>query len=341
MLRALRLMLVAWLATLLGRLLDRRRHPRWPFGLELVVRYLRLDWDETASWDLTRLAADLERRPFPRHFVKKVQREAITIGGVPATRFVPPTSRGAGRLLCLHGGSYIYGSSRSTHAEFFARLAYETGVEAIGLDYRLAPEHPYPAQIEDALSAFDALVADGVPPERIVLVGDSAGGNLALALQIALRNRGGAQAGAAVLSSPWSDLEMPGASFAENEPIDFGTRAVLVTHARTFAGDVPLSDPRISPTHADLKGLAPCLVTVGECELPRDDILTLAQRLRDAGVEVTQHVAPDMPHNAPFLATLHPAAQAAHDTIVSYVCAWLAPVRAVARTEDSGGARSA
>ena len=142
MLRALRLMLVSWLATVLGRLSGRARHPRWPFGLELVVRYLRRDWDETAGWDFGRLASDLERRPYPRYFAKKVRMDSVTLGGVAATRFVPPQRRAEGRLLCFHGGSYIFGSTHSTHAEFFARLAYEAGIEAVGVDYRLAPAHP-------------------------------------------------------------------------------------------------------------------------------------------------------------------------------------------------------
>ncbi len=232
--------------------------------------------------------------------------------------FTPPGKRD-GVVLFFHGGSYVYGSARTTHEDLCARIALESGVELVGIDYRLAPEHPYPAQLEDARAAFDALLKDGRSPADIVLAGDSAGGNLAIALQLALRDAGRAQARAAVLVSPWSDLEMPATSFVDNDPYDFGTREVLVAQARMFAGDVPLSDPRLSPTNADLEGLAPCLVLVGECEIPRDDIVKLATRLEAAGVETTLHRAPDMPHNAPVFAAYHPSGLRALEVIADYV----------------------
>ena len=111
---------------------------------------------------------------------------------------------------------------------------------------------------------------------------------------------------------------MKGASFVENDRFDFGTREVLVLQAAMFAGDVPLSDPRLSPVHADLGGLAPTLVLVGECETPRDDILALASRLENAGVATTLHRATDMPHNAPLFASYHPQGQLALETMATF-----------------------
>ena len=319
MLRSLRLMVSAWLATILGRLFGRPRHATWPFVFELLVRYLRLDWDETASWDDAKLRADLNARPYPNKFAKKVTIVEGSLGGVRAWRFVPPNTKVGRCVLFLHGGSYVYGSARTTHAEFIARIAFETGIEVVGIDFRLAPEHRYPSQLDDAVTAFDSLVSNGVPAQNIMIVGDSSGGNLAVALQLALRGRGGPQAVAVALSSPWVNLEMPAASFTENDPFDYGTRSVLARQALTFAGDLPLSDPRISPNYANLQGLAPCLVTVGDLEIPRDDILEFAERLKNAGVNVTLHVAKNMPHNAPVFAAYHPEGQSALDAIVRFI----------------------
>lgn len=323
MFRALRLLFVAWLATSLGRLFGRPRYAAWPFMLELLVRYLRLDWEQTAAWADARLRADLDARPYPMRFAKKVNIVESSLGGNPAWRFIPPAVKQGCCVLFLHGGSYIYGSARTTHAELIARIAFEAGIEIVGLDYRLAPENRYPAQLHDAISAFDALVSNGIAAQKILLAGDSAGGNLALALQLALRDRGGPQAVALVLSSPWINLEMSAASFRENDPFDYGTRDVLARQAAAFAGDLPLCDPRISPTNANLQGLAPCLVTVGELEIPRDDILEFAERLKNAGVSTTLHLIKDMPHNAPVLAAYHPEAKAALDAIVGFIRASL------------------
>jgi monoterpene epsilon-lactone hydrolase len=319
MLRTMRLFLWAYFATLRARLANGPRMASWPFGFEVVVRYLRRDWESTADWDFARLRADMDRRPYPKNAVKKVSVRDATLGGVPARSFAPPEARHAGVVLFFHGGSYIYGSVRSTHAELLASLTLASGTKVVGPDYRLAPEHPYPAQLENALAAFDALVASGTPAGAIVLAGDSAGGNLALATAIALRDRGGAQPCALVLLSPWSDLAMPGASFRNNDRFDYGTREVLVRHARAFAGSVPVDDPRVSCVHAALGGLPPSLVVFGACEIPHDDIVSLADALEAAGTKVTRHEAPDMPHNPAVFAAYHPSGMGALEAMARFV----------------------
>ncbi len=256
---------------------------------------------------------------------KKTRLRDEPLGGVPARWFVPVGAAEDRVVLFFHGGSFAYGSARTTHADVIARLALESGFTVIGVDYRLAPEHPFPAQIQDALAAFDALVERGFAPSEIVLAGDSAGGNLAIELQIALRDRGRGQAAGAVLLSPWSDLTMPGRSFVDNDPYDFGTRVELVAQAKAFAGDTPLEDPRLSPVNADLVGLAPTLVIAGEVEIPRDDIVVLAERLERAGVDVTLHVAKDMPHNPMVFAAYHPSGQRALEKAAQFVERLLKP----------------
>lgn len=312
-------MLLATWATLTARLRGRPRHPAWSFSFEVAVRYLRLDWEQTASWDFRKLRGDMDRRPYPRNYAKKVRQEDAELGGIPVRRFVPPQRSGVGCVLCLHGGSYIFGSAGTSHCELMAHIAHDTGLEVLGLEYRLVPEHRYPAQLEDALAAFSAVTRAGTAADEVIVVGDSSGGNLALALSLALRDAGEPQPAALALISPWSDLEMPGRSFEENDPYDFGTRDALLRHARAFAGELPLSDPRISPLRANLKGLPPCLVVVSELEIPRDDIEALARALEKAGVDVALHLARHMPHNAPTFAAYDPEGKAALDAVVSFV----------------------
>lgn len=292
--------------------------PSWSFGFEVVVRFLRLDWEETSGWPLAEVRAATDARPYPQDMVRKTTVADDVLGGVSVRSFTPKSASADRVILFFHGGSYIYGSGRTSHGDVIARLALGSGMKAISVEYRLAPEHPFPAQLDDALAAFDALVASGVPASAIVVAGDSAGGNLAVELQLALRDRGSEQARAAVLFSPWCDLEMPGASFVENDPFDFGDRATLVKHAQAFAGGAPLADPRISPIHADLAGLHPMFVVAGEAEIPRDDIVAFAERLKAAGVEVTLHLAKDMPHNAPVFAAYHPSGRLALDEAAKF-----------------------
>lgn len=310
MLRLLSLLIVTFFRTLRRRIAKGRARPTWTFSFEWIVRCLRADWEATASWPLARLRHDQNARPFPKDIVKQTKTRDGELGGIDARWFVPPhvtAEEDVPPLLFFHGGSFIYGSSRTTHGDLAARLALATQRIVIGIEYRLAPEHPYPAQIEDARRAFDALVASGVKPSSILLAGDSAGGNLAIELQIALRDDGQAQAGGAILISPWCDLAMPGASYVSNDPFDFGDRAVLLAHADAYRGEASTADPAISPTHAPLAHLSPTFICAGECEIPRDDILTFAKKLKDADVNVTLHVAKDMPHNAPMFAAYHPS----------------------------------
>lgn len=301
----------AFFQVLASRFRDGRRLPSWTFSFEWIVRFLRVDWEASAGGDIPALRKELDSRFYPPDFARKVKVSDEVLAGVPARWFVrKDAKREGGVVLYLHGGSFLYGSARTTHAELIARLAFESGVAAVGVDYRLAPEHPYPAALEDATRAFDALVADGLAPQRIVIAGDSSGGNLALALQLALRDRG-VRAGGLVLLSPWADLTMPGASYVENDPFDYGTRAELVRHAAVYAGSHALDDPLVSPMFADLSGLPPAFVQAGTAELLRDDILALARKLDASGTEVTLDEVPEMPHNPCLLASLHPVAGAA------------------------------
>lgn len=325
MLRTLRLFVLTLFAVTRARLARGPLRPGWSFLFEGTVAFLRRDWEDSAGWDFARLRAEVAARPYPKDFARRVEVRDESWGTVPAVTYVPKTAPRRGAVLFFHGGSYLFGSARTTHGELLARLAFESGARVVGLDYRLAPEHPYPAQRDDALAAFDALVASGMKPDEIVLAGDSAGGNLALAVAIALRDRGGPTPRALALMSPWADLTMPGPSFRTNADCDYGTRDELVRQARAFAGAVPFDDPGVSPFYGRLEGLPPTLVEVGTAELLHDDIVALADRLKVAGVAVTLHVAAEMPHNAAVFAAFHPAGAAAARALADFVASHLDP----------------
>jgi acetyl esterase/lipase len=309
MLRLLRILCVSLFTTFRARFRRGPARPTWSFQFEWIVAFLRRDFDESARWSYEELRRDLNGRRYPAKASRRVARRRVKLSGLQAVWFTPPNAN-AGAVLFFHGGSYIFGSIETSHAEMAAGLALASGLPVVGVDYRLAPEHPYPAALDDALAAFDALVASGTDPSRILVAGDSAGGNLALALQLALRDRGTTQARAAVLISPWLDLTASRASCREADAIDYGQTWFLLQHARDFAGALELSDPRLSLIDADLAGLSPLLVVVGGAERLLDEGKELVERARRVGVDADLYVAADMPHNPPALVDFHPNAAA-------------------------------
>lgn len=319
MARILWLWVSAFAVTARSRVLHGPLVPSWSALFESVIRFLRRDWEATAAWDPARQRRDWDARPTPKKFVRRVTIQHEHLSGVAVVRFLPSDVVRKRTLFYLHGGSFAYGSAKTTHADLLAHLADATRYEVVGVDYRLAPEHPYPAQLEDAVAAFDGLCQCGVPAESILVMGDSSGGNLAFYLLLTLRDRGGPLPHSLVLLSPWSDLTMPGASFVRNDAYEYGTRAVLCEQARRYAGDMALDDPRLSPVKADPRGLCPTMIVAGDHEIPYDDILALARRLQMSGVPLTLHTAIDMPHNALVFAGMHPSADAAFDAVVAFV----------------------
>ena len=223
--------------------------------------------------------------------------EPATVGGIEGFWLRPDTARPAARMLYLHGGGYMLGSARA-FASFAGQIATRNGADTFVPDYRLAPEHPFPAAIDDVLAAYRGLVADGA--ERIVVAGDSAGGGLTLALLSILadeRKRGTLQPVAAAVMSPWTDLALTGASFetrAEADPIF--TRGTLQAFADAYLQGQVATDPRASPLYARLGGLPPIRIDVGEDEVLLDDSVRYADRARAAGVDVTLAVWNGMPH---------------------------------------------
>lgn len=223
----------------------------------------------------------------------------VEVAGVPCERF-HPTGGGGGLVVYHHGGAYTAGSLDS-HRPLTARLARACGCDLVAVDYRLAPEHPHPAGLDDAGAVYRQLLADGTPAARIVVAGDSAGGGLTAALLLALRDAGEPLPAGAVLLSPWLDLTLSSDAVRTRAGEDPMLRAdSLARSARAYAGD-DLRRPLVSPVHADPRGLPPLLVLVGTAEILLDDSRTFADRARAAGVPVDLDVEDGLIHVWPFI----------------------------------------
>jgi epsilon-lactone hydrolase len=305
MLRMLRLLALTFWPTMSSRLRRGPLRPSWSFMFEWMIRSLRLDWDETASWPLPQQRASMAAKFYPQPHVRRVTARDEVVADVRVRRFIPARP-GATKIVYFHGGSYIYGSTETSHADLCAHLALASSLEVLGVEYRLAPEHVWPAQLDDALAVCRAIA--GSP---LILAGDSAGGHLAAKVAQAV------QATALVLISPWVDLEMPGRSWVENDRYDWGTREVLLRQAHAVAADIPLHS--LGLARDPLRALPQTLVVVGGAEALRDDILGFVDTLRAAGVDCSLHVAEEMPHNAPFFEAYHPSAQAAFDAVAAFI----------------------
>ncbi|GAB3834458.1 alpha/beta hydrolase [Kribbella italica] len=216
-----------------------------------------------------------------------------TLGGRPALDVLVEGADRDGVILYLHGGGYSIGSAR-TGANLAAPLARSTGVPAVSLDYRLAPEDPFPAAVDDALAAYEELLAAG---QKVVVAGDSAGGGLALALLVAARRAGLPLPVAAVLYSPWTDVSLSGGSMDSRGEFDpLFSRAHMKESADWYVGAQDPRDELASPLFADLTGLPPLLIQVGSAEVLLDDSLRLAVQAAESEVDVSLDVVAGAPH---------------------------------------------
>jgi len=252
-----------------------------------------------------------------------VRHEPVDAGGVPAEWFRPEGCDESRVILYLHGGGYCLGSI-DTHRDPIGRFCAAAGVRGLVPAYRLAPEHPFPAQLHDALAAYRWVVAGGVPPSRIVVAGESAGAGLTLSLLVALRDAGDPLPAAAVCVSPWVDLEMTGQSLRDNARFDYVPRHVLSRYTRYFVPTGDSRNPLAAPLHADLRALPPMLVLAGEVETLLDDARRIADRARGQGVDVALEIEPDMIHAWPLFAAGFPRAQQSLERMAAFVRSRLA-----------------
>jgi monoterpene epsilon-lactone hydrolase len=222
-------------------------------------------------------------------------------------------------LMYLHGGGYQLGSP-GTLRNLIGLLSAGASARVLSVDYRLAPEHPFPAAVEDALTAYRWLLAAGTDPAAIAIAGDSSGGGLALGTLVALRDAGDALPAAAAVISPWTDLALTGESLRTRAEAEVMVKPTgMPETAALYLNGADPRHPYASPLYADLRGLPPILIHVGDAEVILDDSIRFAARARDAGVDVTLEVWDEMPHVWHAFAGLLPEA----DQAVAGLGAWL------------------
>lgn len=222
--------------------------------------------------------------------------EPVDADGVKAEWTSTPTADPTRVILFLHGGGYVAGSIQS-HRHMIAQAGREAGARTLALEYRLAPEHPFPAALEDALIGYRFLLSQGFLPENIILAGESAGGGLAIATLVSLRDAGTPLPACVWCSSPWVDLEMSGATMQTKAAVDPLIQAPYLQELATaYLNGVDPRHPMVSPIYADLRGLPPLLIQVGSDETLLDDAIRLAGVAASADVRTTLQVWPHMIH---------------------------------------------
>jgi len=251
------------------------------------------------SWNRDTSVAQM-RRDWDAAFggsIAPVTSERISASGVDGEWISPANSSLDKAILYFHGGGFRLGSVTS-HRDVIAQIALASGCRVLAINYRLAPEHRFPAALDDALAAFGWMLDRGMKPGNIAFAGDSAGGNLALAAMLALRERGLPLPVSAVLMSPWTDLAATGASYVTRAGADpIHQRPMILALAKNYlGGQGDPSDPLVSPLYSDLTGLPPLLIQVGDRETVLDDSVMFAEKARAAGIDVSLEVWDGMIH---------------------------------------------
>jgi monoterpene epsilon-lactone hydrolase len=290
-----------------------------------------------ASKELQKVLDALRSRPVPGDVSIEEQRAAmeaeatrvklapdvrcqpVDAGGVPAEWVTTPESDKERAICYLHGGGYVVGSIISNR-DMASRLARAARARVLSIGYRLAPENPFPAAVEDSVASYRWLISQGISPSQVVIAGGSAGGGLAIATLLVLRDAGETLPAAAIAVSPWVDMECIGESMVTKAKIDpFIQRDHLLAMTKSYLGDTDPRNPLVSPIYADMTRLPPLLIQVGTAEVLFDDAKRLAERAKSAGVEVVLEPWEDMIHMWHSFAAMLPEGQQATDRIGEFV----------------------
>ncbi|MGA2409105.1 MAG: alpha/beta hydrolase [Candidatus Binataceae bacterium] len=297
-------------------------------GLEIAIELCRFSRRQRRPTvvDLGRLAelrTEYEEIAEGNRLPAGVKYDPVEAGGVSAELMSGPEVSSGGVIIYLHGGCYGSGSVE-THRELMTRIAIAASMRVIGLNYRLAPAHPFPAAVEDTAAAYRWLLETGTEARRIAIAGDSAGAGLAIAASLKLRDEGFKLPGAIACISPWVDLTLTGASMesrAAEDPIV--SRSMLLGWAKLYLGDIDPRTPLASPLYADLRGLPPLLIQAGSAEVLIDDATRIAERASAAGVNTTLEIWPEMIHVWHSFTAVLPEGREAIKKIASFVRAHL------------------
>lgn len=263
--------------------------------LDAVIKMLRSRPVPTNA-DLAFFRANFDQLMAEVRHNQAIAHKAATAGGVPGEWIGPSTAPPLRTLLYLHGGAYVIGSVAG-YRELVLRMATACSARAFAVDYRLAPEFPFPAAVDDAVAAYRGLLAAGRDPRHMAIVGDSAGGGLALATLVALRDAGDPLPAAGVMLSPWIDLECRGESMVTKAAVDpMVLRDPLLEMASLYLGGADPRTPLASPLYADLAGLPPLLIQVGTSEMLLDDSTRIVARAQEAKVDARLSIYDEMIH---------------------------------------------
>ena len=294
---------------------------------ELDAMLRKAPLDNTADVQTLRASFEELMRQVP--VAPDVRKTPIAVGGIGAIEVTIDGTDAADVILYFHGGVYVIGSAAAT-VPLVSDLARRTGTKVITVDYRLAPENPYPAALQDARAAYEGLLQQGVDPGRIAIAGESAGAGLAMATLLALRDAGKTLPSSAFLMSPYADLTLSGESVVDKEALDpLLTPDGLRRRLTDYVADSDASDPYISPVYGDLAGLPPMLIQVGSHEILLSDAIRLAARAATADVAVTLDVVPGVPHVFQAYAAVLDEGDAALDRAATFVTANFAATHAM------------
>jgi acetyl esterase/lipase len=281
-------------------------------GMEFVINILKEREAENIKKRVEDSRAGMEELAKMVKVPKDVKCEPIDVAGIPAEWISAPEAKNENVILYLHGGGYILGSITS-HRELMARISRASQARVLIIDYRLAPEHPFPAAVDDAYNAYQWLIEDQkIAPSNIIIAGDSAGGGLTLVTLINLRDKAITLPAAAVCLSPWTDLGLTGESYKTKKRIDpMVAIDGLMFDSQLYLGETDYTHPLASPLYGDLKGLPPLLIIVGTAEILLDDSVEFAKKAKKVGVDVMLDIWDDMPHVFPAFAAFAPEGQQA------------------------------
>jgi monoterpene epsilon-lactone hydrolase len=294
-----------------------RRLPMSLQQLETLVQMLRAQPVAQPTIEGMRAAVEQMVQGFPPS--PDVKAEKTKAGNVNAEWVTAPGADANRAILYLHGGGYVAGSINS-HRDLAGRLSRAAQARVLVIDYRLAPEHPFPAAVDDAVAAYRWMLAQGLKPNRIAVAGDSAGGGLTAATLVAIRDAGLQTPAAGVCISPWTDMEGIGESMTTKAAVDpMVQKATIVNLAKVYLAGKDPRTPLAAPIYADLKGLPPLLIQVGGNETLLDDAVRLADRARKTGVAVTLEPWDNMVHVWHLFAPMLDEGQKAIDRIGEFV----------------------
>lgn len=280
---------------------------------------------ETPERPLADIRADYNRELARNRPPPGVVSAMVDMGDVPGMLVTPDNARGGRVLIYIHGGGYISGGP-SGYLGIAGHYARRLGARVFLPDYRLAPDHLFPASLVDVIAAYDWLVQREGGARNIVISGDSAGGAMVISSMVRARDLGLHLPAGGVAISPWANLEMTGASYTTRDGIDpLCNREILLQMARCALGNTPANDPDASPVFADTRGLPPVMIQVGEREVMLSDALQLAAHLADSQVRVALEVWPEMFHVWPMFTDILPEAGQALDSAARFLESLLPP----------------